>query len=206
MLYRPLAAVLRPLIRLLYRVGGSGWERIPAHGPAVLAANHDSVLDGFVMGMLTRRVIHWMAKAELWGYPLVGRIMEALGAFRVERGASDELAMAHGIEWLKRGELVGIFPQGTCLPYRERPFRRGAARLALAAGAPIVPIALINTERAIRPGKIKLGFPKVLAVVGDPLQPEGTVEELTTRLEAAVEDLRKPYGPPAHAWFASKGN
>ena len=192
---------LRPILCTLYKIEVTGSERIPAHGPAVLAANHDSVLDGFVMGVLTGRVIHWMAKAELWGYPFVGRIMEALGAFRVERGASDELAMAHGIDWLKRGELVGIFPQGTCLPYRERPFRRGAARLALAAGAPIVPIALINTEQAIRPGKVKLGFPKVLAVIGAPLQPEGTVEDLTARLEEAVENLRKPYGPPQHAWF-----
>jgi 1-acyl-sn-glycerol-3-phosphate acyltransferase len=159
------------------------------------------VLDGFVKGVPTKRVIHWMGKSELWRYPLVGRAMEALGAFPVERGASDERAIERGIELLERGELIGVFPQGTCLPYRARPFRRGAARLALAAGAPLVPIALIHTERAIRPGKLKLGFPKVLIFVGQPFEPEGTPEELTARLEAAVEALRKPYGPPAHAWL-----
>jgi 1-acyl-sn-glycerol-3-phosphate acyltransferase len=200
-LYRPVAAIVRPLVRLFYRGGGSGWERIPVRGPAVLAPNHDSVLDGFVMALLTKRVIHWMGKAELWRYPLLGRAMQALGAFPVERGAADENAIARGLELLRRGELIGVFPQGTCLPYRSRPFRRGAARLALAAGAPLIPIALINTERAIRPGKLKLGFPKVLVLVGEPLAPEGTPEELTLRLEGAVAELRRPYGPPAHAWF-----
>lgn len=201
MLYQPLAAILRPLVRLLYRVGGSGWERIPAAGPAVLAPNHDSVLDGFVMGVITSRVVHWMGKAELFRIPVLGWAMRGLGAFPVERGAADESAIARGVALLQRGELIGVFPQGTCLPYRSRPFRRGAARLALAAGAPLIPIALINTERAIRPGKLKLGLPKVFALVGDPLAPEGTAEELTARLETAIEDLRRPYGPPAHAWF-----
>jgi 1-acyl-sn-glycerol-3-phosphate acyltransferase len=202
-LYRTVGnGLLRPLLRALYRVDGTGWERIPASGPAVLAASHDSLIDPFVLGVATPRVIHYMAKAELWSYPMLREIVMGFGAFPVRRGRGDEAALDHGRAVLNRGELVGMFPQGTCLPYRRRPWRRGAARLARDAGAPLVPVCLVNTERALRPRRPKLGLPQILVHVGEPLDPaEGTLEELTTEAERRVEELRRPYGPPAHVWF-----
>ena len=198
-LYRVIALFRLPLT-LLYRIRPDGWERIPA-GAAVLASNHDSVIDPFVLPIATRRFVHFMAKAELFRWPVLRRLMRSAGTFPVERGAGDERAIARGLELLEAGVLVAVFPQGTCLPFRERPWRRGAARLALAARAPLVPICLVGTERAVRPHRVRLGLPRIRILVGEPLAPEGTASELTARLEAAVEELRRPYGPPAHVWI-----
>jgi len=196
-----LIALFRLPLTLLYRIRPSDWDRIPTTGPAVLAANHDSVLDPFVLPIATRRFVHYMAKAELFRFPVLRQLMLSAGTFPVERGDGDASAMARGLELLRRGELVVLFPQGTCLPFRERPWRRGAARLALAAGVPLVPMCLVGTEKAVRPHRVKLGLPRIRILVGEPLAPEGTAAELTERLEAAVEELRRPYGPPDHVWI-----
>jgi len=200
LVYRLIALLRRPLT-LLYRIRPEGWEQIPSAGPAVLAANHESVLDPFVLPIATRRFVHYMAKAELFRYPVLRQLMLSAGTFPVSRGAGDEKAIARGVELLGRGELVVVFPQGTCLPFRERPWRRGAARLALQAGAPLVPVCLVGTERALRPHRVKLGLSRIRILVGEPIPPEGTAAELTERLECAVEELRRPHGPPAHAWI-----
>jgi 1-acyl-sn-glycerol-3-phosphate acyltransferase len=168
----------------------------------VLAASHDSLIDPFVLGVATPRVIHYMAKAELWRYPGLRELLKGFGAFPVRRGRGDAAAVDYGRAVLESGEVVGMFPQGTCLPYRRRPWRRGAAHLAREAGAPLVPVCLVNTERALRPRKPKLGLPHLHVHVAEPLDPsEGTLEELTAEAERRVEELRRPYGPPAHVWF-----
>ncbi len=205
-LYRTIGkGFLFPLHRLLWRVEIEGAEHIPA-GAAVLAPNHDSLLDPFFLGLTTRRIVHYMAKAELWEIPLLGPIVESFASFPVRRGESDGAAIGAALELLGCGELLGIFPQGTCLPYRDRRWRRGAARLALEAGCPLVPVALVHTEQAFQPRTRKIGFPQVRVIVGEPLLPSGpatpeAAEELTARLEAAVATLRMPYGPLQHAWF-----
>lgn len=197
--------VIRPLLHLLYRPVAEGWERIPAEGPAILASNHESMIDPFVLGVATPRVIHYMAKAELFGYPVLKQVLEGFGVFPVVRGGGDESAISRGRELLERGELIGIFPQGTCLPYRIRPYRRGAARLALETGTPIVPVCMIGTERILRPGKPRVGFPQVRIRVGEPIgvaKGEATQEaaaELTARVEQAIAGLRGGY-EPAHVW------
>ena len=201
---------LFPLHRALWRPVIEGAERIPARGAAVLSPNHESLLDPFFLALAApRRRIHYMAKSELWGYPGLGSVMESFAAFPVRRGESDGTAIAGALDLLRAGELVGVFPQGTCLPYRERRWRRGAARLALEAGCPLVPVGLVNTERALQPRTKKVGLPQVRILVGEPLQVDAgpgpvtpeAAEELTARLEAAVAELLMPYGPPHHAWY-----
>lgn len=201
--------VLFPGHRLLWRPVIEGGERIPAAGPAILAPNHESLLDPFFLALATRRHVHYMAKAELWNMkalPGFGAVMESFAAFPVRRGESDGNAIEAALEVLHAGHLVGVFPQGTCLPYRERRWKKGAARLALESGAPLLPVALVNTERALQPLTKKVGLPQVRIIVGEPLLPEGpatpeAAEELTARLEAAVTALRLPYGAPHHAWI-----
>lgn len=205
-LYRTIGkGFLFPLHRLLWRVEIEGAEHIPA-GAAVLAPNHDSLLDPFFLGPVTPRIVHYMAKAELWDVPLLGRVLEGFASFPVRRGEGDGEAIESALELLGRGELLGVFPQGTCLPFRDRRWRRGAARLALEAGCPLVPVALVHTEQAFQPRTRKIGFPHVRVIVGEPLLPSGlatpeAADTLTARLEAAVAALRMPYGPPHHAWF-----
>lgn len=209
-LYALMDRLLRPLLMRLYRVEVRDGERIPATGPAVVAANHESILDGFFLALATRRQLRFMAKIELYRIPLLKQVLGGAGAFPVDRARDEGRSVFHGVELLERGEAIGIFPQGTCLPYRERPFKRGAARLALATGAPLVPVALIGTEKALRPHSIKVGRPRVTILVGEPIRVErhagdGAAEtELTARLERAVDELRAPFGPPAHAWIEGR--
>jgi 1-acyl-sn-glycerol-3-phosphate acyltransferase len=191
----------------VYRIRHVGAERIPATGAVVLAANHESVLDPFFLGTVTPRPIRYLARGDLFRVPVLGWTLRSLGGIPVRREGDMGRAADAGAEALARGEVVGIFPQATCLPYRDRPYRRGAARLAIASGAPLVPVLLVGTERALRPRTHRIGFPQVTIVVGDPLRPESAesnrrgATELTDRLERAIADLRRPYGPPAHAWF-----
>ena len=191
----------------LYRVELAGRERIPPQGPAILVANHDSMIDPWLLGLVTKRPIRFMAKAELWRYPVVRNVMDGLGTFPVSRGIGDRGAVGRAGDLLARGELLGMFPQGTCLPYRHRPWLRGAARLALATGAPIVPICIVGSEQALRPGKFKVGLPRIRVLVGEPIEVErgrATVagaKMLMAQVEHAIEAAREPYGPPAHAWF-----
>jgi 1-acyl-sn-glycerol-3-phosphate acyltransferase len=175
------------------RIAGS--EHVPQAGPAVLAANHVSVLDPFFVALTTHRQLRFMAKAELYRWPLLRPLMHGLGAFPVERGADAGRAVTRGVELLERDALVALFPEGTCLPDLKRGYRRGAARLALASGAPLVPVALIGTENTIEPRTHRIGLPRVRVVVGEPIRverQEATEEaatDLTARLEAAIEAL-----------------
>jgi 1-acyl-sn-glycerol-3-phosphate acyltransferase len=197
----------RFVVRRLYRVEVRGGERIPAEGGVILVANHESLLDPWLLPLCTSRPVRYMAKAELWRFGLVRFVMNKFGTFPVERGSGDRQAVGRAAQLLRDGELLGIFPQGTCLPFPDRRWHRGAAKLARATGATIVPACLVGTERALRPGKFKIGFPRILVLVGEPIVVEQAkpnlidAKSITARIEAEIEALREPYGPPAHAWY-----
>jgi 1-acyl-sn-glycerol-3-phosphate acyltransferase len=200
----------RPFFRTLYRIEMSGAAAIPADGGVILVANHESLIDPWLLALVTPRPIRYMAKVELWGYPGLRQVMELFGTFPVERGTGDRQAVGRAAQLLTEGQVLGMFPQGTCLPYRNRPWHRGAAKLALTTGAPIVPVAIVGSEQALRPGKPKLGLPRIRLLVGGPIEVErgratvAAAKELTAHVERAVEELRAPYGPPRHAWFEAE--
>jgi 1-acyl-sn-glycerol-3-phosphate acyltransferase len=176
---------MRELLTRLYRVRIEGAERIPASGGCILVANHESLIDPWILCLATPRRVRFMAKAELWRYPVVRQAMEAYGTFPVERGSGDTGAMARAGELLEQGKVLGMFPRGTSKPSGNRLWHRGAARLALAHGVPIVPVRLEHTRQLLprRPMAIH---------VGEPIRPErgrptiAASKELTARLEAAV--------------------
>ncbi len=165
---------LTPFFLVYLRMQRIGREHIPAEGPVILASNHRSFFDPFVIGTMTRRPVYYVAKKELFTYNrLLSWLVNALGAFPVDRGAGDQDTIETAKVILGRGEIVLMFPEGT----RTRPGalgkpRRGVGRLALETGAPVVPIAIIGTEDVrkgwrIRPRKVRLRagrplhFPKV---------------------------------------------
>ena len=178
-LYQVLEKVgFRPLARKLYRVELQGVENIPARGGVILVANHESLFDPWLLALATPRPVRYMAKSELWRYAPVGRALEAFGAFPVERGAGDATAISMAADLLRRGDVLGIFPQGTSKQLESRPFHRGAARLALATGAPIVPVRLVGTRGFPKPGRAP-----ARVIVGEPI----SVEPAKPTLVAAKE-------------------
>ena len=187
-LYRFLERMnFRGIARRLYRVTITGADRIPSREAVILVANHESMFDPWLLALATPRPVRYMAKSELWRIPLVGRALDAFGTFPVERGTGDGTAMSRAASLLHEGEVIGIFPQGTSKQLPERPFHRGAARLALATGAQIVPVRLVGTRGFLRPGR-----PATQVHVGEPIvvqQAKPTVaaaRALTAQVERAL--------------------
>ena len=154
--------VLQPFFHIYFRLSRIGREHIPAEGPVIVAANHRSFLDPFVIATMARRPMYYVAKKELFRNRLQAWILSALGAFPVDRGAGDGQMIETAKAILERGDIVLIFPEGT----RIRPGslgkpKRGVGRLALETGVPVVPVAVIGTEAIrrgwrIRPHKVRI--------------------------------------------------
>jgi 1-acyl-sn-glycerol-3-phosphate acyltransferase len=186
-------AILQPFFLVYFRMERIGREHVPKSGPVIIASNHRSFMDPFVIGMMLRRPTYFVAKTELFHNRFVAWVLSSLGAFPVDRGRGDNDAMVTARQILERGDVVVIFPEGT----RTRPGalgtpKRGVGRLALESGAPVVPIALIGTEAIrrgwrIRPHKVRVraGRPLRFPQVDDP-SPQ-LAKAVTSRLWPCVE-------------------
>ncbi|MFH9857788.1 lysophospholipid acyltransferase family protein [Streptomyces sp. NPDC017202] len=156
-------------LKMIFRPWVEGLENVPAEGPAILASNHLSFSDSFFLPAVLDRKVTFIAKAEYFTTPGVkGRLTAAffkgVGQLPVDRSGArgaGEAAIRSGIGVLERGELFGIYPEGTRSPdgrlYRGKP--GGLARVALATGAPVIPVAMIDTEKIQPPGQV---MPKIM--------------------------------------------
>jgi 1-acyl-sn-glycerol-3-phosphate acyltransferase len=180
-LYALVRGIVSPLFRLYFRMHVSGADCIPADGPAIVAPNHKSFLDSFFIGVCTRRHVRFMAKTELIE-ARYGPLLVRLGAFPVRRGQADADALETARIVLKQGGLLALFPEGTRVrdPDHLGHPHRGAGRLALETGAPLVPCAITGTEKIFRGG-----FPvprRVQVAFSPPIQ----VSELAATPDAAA--------------------
>jgi 1-acyl-sn-glycerol-3-phosphate acyltransferase len=166
-LYHAIWYPARLLAGLLYRIEIVG--RIPPIA-CVVVANHESLLDPPLLALASRRPLRFLAKEELWRYRPGGWLMDALGAVPVARGRAGYLAIDRAEQLIGAGEAVAIFPEGTV---RGGTWTRGAARLALATGAPLVPVRIVGTARALSRGRV--GFPRIRVVVGEAILVERSV-------------------------------
>ncbi|MEI8015046.1 MAG: lysophospholipid acyltransferase family protein [Nitrospira sp.] len=189
--YEKVRRVFSGLVRAIYRIEVVGADRLPATGPVVVAPNHESVLDPIILGAAISRELRFVAKAELWRFGLFAWMLDGLGAIPIERGRSDYLAATRVLHALEAGQAVVIFPQGAVRG--DRAWKQGAAHAALMTGAPLVPVRLVGTARALSRGRI--GFPRLRIIVGKPIDvtcdPEDpdAAAKLTERLRVAVESL-----------------
>jgi 1-acyl-sn-glycerol-3-phosphate acyltransferase len=186
--YRAAGAVIKPLMRAWFRLRVEGAGHLPASGAAILAANHRSNVDPVVLGSALRRPVSYMAKEELFVWPL-GMVLRWIGQFPVRRGGADREALRRTEEVLARGGVLGLFPEGTRGPGRFATVHAGLAYIVLRQQCPVLPVAMLGTERVRRRwGWLPFASP-VRVVVGPPLDlPDPGVGRAGRR--AATEALR----------------
>lgn len=194
--------ILGSLFHLLFKIRYRGREHAPAEGGAILASNHISVLDPVIVSMaataMTGRAVRFLAAAEFFDRPVIGWGLRRIRQIPIRRGASDRRALEQAAGLIRRGALAGIFPEGTLSPDgNPLPGRRGAARLALASGAPILPCGIWGTRARWPLGGIRWKRPlrpRVIVSFGPVLLPEGELEDpqdvqaLTDRIMAAIAE------------------
>jgi 1-acyl-sn-glycerol-3-phosphate acyltransferase len=131
--YRAVILGSAPIVRTWGRLEVGGLDQLPASGPVLLAANHDSYWDPVAIGLAAygRRQIHALAKSSLWK-PVIGSVLDGMGQIPVARGKGDEAAMGRAIEELRAGACIGVFPEATRSRGRELRARSGFGRLAQA--------------------------------------------------------------------------
>ncbi|MFE6691781.1 lysophospholipid acyltransferase family protein [Streptomyces sp. NPDC057743] len=200
MLYQLLKYVLLgPLLRLIFRPRVEGLEWVPEEGPAIIAGNHLSFADHFVMPAVVPRRVTFLAKAEYFTGPgLKGRLTAAffrgVGQIPVDRsgGRASAAALASGLAVLRKGRLLGIYPEGTrSHDGRLYKGRTGVAALALKAGGPVVPCAVIGTFEAQPTGRRLPRAMRVTVRFGPPLtftRYAGLVDERTA-LRAVTDEI-----------------
>jgi len=175
---------------LPWRVRALGIERVPLHGPLIVAANHISYLDPPALGIYLPRMLHYMAKRELFAVPGLGAAIAAVGAYPVDRGGNPMAAIRRSVEVLREGKAIAIFPEGTRNFDGRAPIQSGVSLLASLARAPVVPACIVGSDRARR-------LARVTVVYGEPLLDacanglaREDIEPFAQRVMAAIRALR----------------
>jgi 1-acyl-sn-glycerol-3-phosphate acyltransferase len=181
-----------PLYRILFRGRTSGNRNVPTEGALVVVANHGSHLDPPLLGHALGRPVAFMAKAELFRVPLLGSIIRACGAYPVQRGASDREAIRVATARLAQGWATGVFIDGTRqLNGRVNQPQAGAALLAARAGVPLLPVAIVNSHRAMGAGR---SWPRLVPIhirIGQPIPPPASRrrEDLLAATQACQDQI-----------------
>jgi 1-acyl-sn-glycerol-3-phosphate acyltransferase len=197
-------AFVRALIvgfsKVFWRLRVDGTDNIPAEGPFILSPVHRSNIDTPLVSAVTRRELRYMGKDTMWKYGWSAWFFTSLGGFPVHRGTADREALKKCVAVLQGGEPLVLFPEGTRRsgPVVDEVFD-GAAYVALRTGAPIVPVGIGGSERAMPKGARFLRPVKLRMVVGEPLHPPVTeggtraprraVRELTEELKGRLQVL-----------------
>lgn len=207
MFYWFVKVALRPLFTVFFRPVVSGEQHIPRAGGALLASNHLSMCDSLFLPVMTRRRVSFLAKSEYFtGRGLKGRLKAAFvrgtGLIPLDRDNADAAAaaLATGARAVRRGMLLGVYPEGTRSPdgrlYRGKT---GVARMAMDTGVPVVPVAMVGTDRVQPIGRVFPRLARVSVRIGLPLHPptratdpiavKQQVREFTERIMAAIAGL-----------------
>jgi putative phosphoserine phosphatase / 1-acylglycerol-3-phosphate O-acyltransferase len=206
-------ALVRPEAFPYARFDIAGTEHIPARGPAIVVANHRSYFDAIALGltvMRSGRLPRALAKKEIFDAPVLGQLVKVLGQIAVDRDGGAGNALTHAIHALKGGEVVVVLPQGT-IPRGKAFFspklegKTGAARLAAATGAPVIPMGVWGSEkvwpRSARMPNVTniLSPPTVRVRVGPAVTGlSGDAESDTVAIMQAISDLLPPESRRAH--------
>jgi 1-acyl-sn-glycerol-3-phosphate acyltransferase len=184
--YGTLRAFLTPFLMILFRPKVKGLRNVPATGPLIIASNHLSFSDSIFMPLVVPRKVTFLAKSEYFTSPGPKGLLKkltfiALGQVPVDRsgGRRSEAALITGLQVLSEGKCLGIYPEGTRSPDgRLYKGRTGIARLAIESGAPIVPVAMFNTEKIQPTGQVIPNIQRVGMTFGEPMYFDGDSTDL----------------------------
>jgi 1-acyl-sn-glycerol-3-phosphate acyltransferase len=169
--------ILGPLLRAIFRPWVTGEENVPAEGGVILASNHLSFSDSIFLPLVVRRRVTFLAKSDYFtGRGVKGRLkasfFRGVGQLPLDRsgGGSSDAALATGLRLLRSGQVLGIYPEGTRSPdgrlYRGKT---GVARMALETKVPVIPVAMIGTDKVQPIGKVVPHLGRVGVIIGTPL-------------------------------------
>lgn len=189
-----------------------GEENVPQDGPVLFVSNHiglfDYVYTAYPYWKFAHRYSRFMAKKEIFDTKVAGFIMRRLKHIPVDR-ENGAASYEQAVEYLKRGEIVGVFAEGTTSSsFEVKAFKTGAARMSLETGVPVTPMAVWGTQRvfSFRHNRVlKRDHTPIIICIGEQIEPEGTVEELTVKYRDTVEKLlyeaQYQYEQPEGAWW-----
>lgn len=199
-IYRPVAGLVKATVMVMgWRVLVTGKEHVPETGPAVVACNHVSYLDPIMVGLATEqrgRLPRFLAKRELFEIPVFGWVLRQMKQVPVDRKGAASVAYRDGIERLRQGYLLAVFPEATIRPeFDPANGKSGAARLALTSGVPLIPMAVWGGQAVATKGeRVRGGRKAPLAMhIGAPVVPEPDEgpHDLTWRLMLRIGELAK---------------
>lgn len=211
--YPPIIVAVKAAFKVLnLDVQIEGSEHVPTSGGAVLAVNHISYVDFIFGGFATqpaKRLVRFMAKRELFDHRLTGPLMRSLHHIEVDR-AEGMASYRRALEYLKAGEVVGVFPEATISrSFELKEFKTGTVRLAARAGVPLIPLIVWGTQRLYtkdHPRDFSRGQ-TVLLTVGEPMHPSGEHpvqenEALRTEMSKLLDRTIRAYPQsPQGAWW-----
>lgn len=196
--YGLLRAFLTPFLMLLFRPKVTGLRNVPSSGPVIIASNHLSFSDSIFMPLVVPRKVTFLAKSEYFTSPGPKGLLKkitfiALGQVPVDRsgGRRSEAALITGLKVLADGNCLGIYPEGTRSPDgRLYKGRTGLVRLAIDSGAPIIPVAMFDTEKIQPTGKVIPNIMRVKMVFGEPMYVSGDSTNLQFLRDKTDELMR----------------
>ena len=184
-LYNKFKPIIKAFIKVLYNPKVEGIENIPESGPVILAGNHKSNIDPLLVCTENKRIVHFLAKKELYKNKLLKKFMDNVGTIQIDRDINDTSAIKESIKMLKKGEVIGVFPEGKRNMTNDilLPLKQGTVTLAKKTKATLVPFAI--------KGKFKMFRSDVKLIFGTPIKCENetTNEVLENHIKRLIKEI-----------------
>ena len=191
--YDKIRGLVNFVFKRMYKITYVGTENIPESGPLIIACNHQHALDPFIISNSCPRVVHYMAKKELYKNPVAAKMLVKLNSFPIERGIGDMQAVNYACQIVKDGKAFGIFPEGT----RQHSFtpqkrgKSGVAWILRETDADLLPVSIYTDEQFKRGTKLTVRYGKVIKNEEFVFTKPHSVKELHQASEKVMAEITK---------------